>query len=239
MHKGIQTGWRYLKTRSDRSQWVVVGMLNGRKVVLAAGHWCSGCEKVKSDLMGDQSVPSVSSYPYPITQSRCDMFDPTHSAITHLSQLYPSGHVFGPPLSSFHTKFTCYSKSLCEKQQKHHIIQDIPLVLNTTRRGGYLNYLAGVSLQLTPRFAHTSSSDPSTARSSLEGPATSSCGQHFLCHICGNRDHPRHIFCGNICKANSNRKSVTDLWHKIHGKLLGASTRALGPYRYAGPISYA
>ena len=27
----------------------------------------------------------------------------------NLSRLYPSGHVFGPLLSSFRTKFTCYS----------------------------------------------------------------------------------------------------------------------------------
>ena len=35
-----------------------------------------------------------------------------------LSQLYPSGHVFGPLLSSFHTKFTRSSKSHCKKTTK-------------------------------------------------------------------------------------------------------------------------
>ena len=34
-------------------------------------------------------------------------------------RLYPSGHVFGPLLSPFCTKFTCYSKSLCKKNNKN------------------------------------------------------------------------------------------------------------------------
>jgi hypothetical protein len=35
-----------------------------------------------------------------------------------LSRLVPFGHVFGPLLSSFRTKFTRYSKSLCKKTTK-------------------------------------------------------------------------------------------------------------------------
>ena len=55
-----------------------------------------------------------------------------------VSRLYPSGHVFCPLLSPFHTKFMRYSSHSARKQQKHLIKQDIPLVLITTRRGGYL-----------------------------------------------------------------------------------------------------
>jgi hypothetical protein len=35
-----------------------------------------------------------------------------------VSRLVPFGHVFGPLLSSFRTKFTRYSKSLCKKTTK-------------------------------------------------------------------------------------------------------------------------
>ena len=38
-----------------------------------------------------------------------------------LSRLVPFGHVFGLLLSSFRTKFTRYSKTLCKKQQKNII----------------------------------------------------------------------------------------------------------------------
>ena len=49
-----------------------------------------------------------------------------------------------------------------------------PLGTNYYKERGISNYSAGVSLRLTPRFAHISSSNPSTARSSLEGPASGS-----------------------------------------------------------------
>jgi hypothetical protein len=40
---------------------IVIGMLDGRKVVLAAGHWCRSCEKDKSEFDGDQSASAVPS----------------------------------------------------------------------------------------------------------------------------------------------------------------------------------
>jgi chromosome segregation ATPase len=42
------------------------------------------------------------------------------AAVTNLvSRLYPSGHVFGPLLSSFRTKSTRYSRSHCKKTHKN------------------------------------------------------------------------------------------------------------------------
>jgi hypothetical protein len=55
---------------------------------------------------------------------------------SHLSRLYPSGHVFGPLLSSFRTKFTCYSKSLCKKHTKTSYITRYPLGTNYYKERG-------------------------------------------------------------------------------------------------------
>ena len=49
-----------------------------------------------------------------------------------------------------------------------------PLGTDYYKEMGISNYSAGVSLRLTPRFAHISFSDPSTAKSSLDGPASGS-----------------------------------------------------------------
>ena len=38
-----------------------------------------------------------------------------------MSRLVPSGHVFGPPLSSFSHQFHAHSSCSARKQQKHHI----------------------------------------------------------------------------------------------------------------------
>jgi hypothetical protein len=57
-------GWtlgKTLKGRGHGCQHVVFDVFNGREVVLAAGHWCSGCEKVKSEFDGDQSASTVPS----------------------------------------------------------------------------------------------------------------------------------------------------------------------------------
>jgi hypothetical protein len=43
---------RTLKGRNHRCQHVVVGMLDGGKVVLAAGHWCRVVRRSKASLMG-------------------------------------------------------------------------------------------------------------------------------------------------------------------------------------------
>jgi hypothetical protein len=51
---------RPLKGGNYRCQHIVVGMLDGGEVV-SAGHWCSGCEKVKGKFDGDQSVSAVPS----------------------------------------------------------------------------------------------------------------------------------------------------------------------------------
>jgi hypothetical protein len=56
-----QTLGRSLKGRNHWSQHIIVGVLNGRKVVLAAGHWGSSCEKDKSEFDGDQSASMVPS----------------------------------------------------------------------------------------------------------------------------------------------------------------------------------
>jgi hypothetical protein len=61
MDKHRQSMRRTLKGRDYRCQYVLVGVLNGGEVVLAAGHWCSGCEKVKSEFDGNQSVSAVPS----------------------------------------------------------------------------------------------------------------------------------------------------------------------------------
>ena len=74
MHEGIQARRRYLKMRNNRSQQIIVRVFNGREVVLAVGHWCSGCEEVKSDLMGISQSPR---FPLILIQS------PNHVA-THL-----------------------------------------------------------------------------------------------------------------------------------------------------------
>ena len=91
-----------------------------------------------------------------------------------VSRLYPSGHVFGPLLSPFRTKFTRYSSHSARNTQKTSYNTRYPLGTKYYKERGISNYSAGVSLRLTPRFAHISSSDPSTARSSLEGPASGS-----------------------------------------------------------------
>jgi hypothetical protein len=57
-------GWtlrRTLEGRNHPCQHVVVGMLDGREVVLAVGHWCTGSEKVKGEFDGDQSDSTVPS----------------------------------------------------------------------------------------------------------------------------------------------------------------------------------
>ena len=59
--------------RNDGGQHIVVGMLNGREVVLMR-HWCSDCEKDKSDLMGISQSPQ---FPLILIQS------PNH-VVTHL-----------------------------------------------------------------------------------------------------------------------------------------------------------
>jgi hypothetical protein len=59
MDEHKQTLGRTFEGRNHRCQHVVVGVLNGREVILAAGHWCSGCEKVKGKFDGDQSASTV------------------------------------------------------------------------------------------------------------------------------------------------------------------------------------
>jgi hypothetical protein len=61
MDKHGQTLRRTFKGRNYRSQHIIVGVLDGREVVLLAGHCCGSCEKVKSKFDGDQldsAVPS-------------------------------------------------------------------------------------------------------------------------------------------------------------------------------------
>ena len=65
--------------------------------------------------------------------------------------------------------------TLQENNKKTSYNTRYPLGTDYYKERGISNYyLAGVSLRLTPRFAHISSSDPSTAKSSLEGPASGS-----------------------------------------------------------------
>jgi hypothetical protein len=47
-----------------------------------------------------------------------DLADEESEEEEEVSRLVPFGHVFGPLLSSFRTKFTRYSKSLCKKTTK-------------------------------------------------------------------------------------------------------------------------
>jgi hypothetical protein len=61
MDKHGQTLRGTLKGRNHWCQHVVVGVLNRREVVLAAGHWSRSCEKVKGKFDGDQSAQVVPS----------------------------------------------------------------------------------------------------------------------------------------------------------------------------------
>ena len=72
----------------------------------------------------------------------------------HLSRIVPSGH------------------SLCKKHKKHHIIQDIPLVLNTTRRGGYLLNRLRPPDQPRTRGPHNSTDPPPTPEHTRETEST-------------------------------------------------------------------
>ena len=84
---------------------------------------------------------------------------------------------FWPSSSSFSHQVHTLLKSLCKKTTKTSYKTRYPLGTKYYKERGISNYSAGVALQLTPRFTHISSSDPSTARSSLEGPATRSSRQ--------------------------------------------------------------
>ena len=83
---------------------------------------------------------------------------------------------FWPSSFLFSHQVHAYSKSLCKKTIKHFITR-YPLGTNYYKERGISNYSAGIALRFTPRFTHISSSDPSTARSSHEGPATGSSRQ--------------------------------------------------------------
>jgi hypothetical protein len=52
---------RTLEGRNYRCQHILVGMLDRGKVVLAAGHWCGSCEKVKGKFDEDQLASMVPS----------------------------------------------------------------------------------------------------------------------------------------------------------------------------------
>ena len=47
------------------------------------------------------------------------LVDDSEDERDQVSRLYPSGHVFGPLLPPFCSKFTHYSKSLCKKTHKN------------------------------------------------------------------------------------------------------------------------
>jgi hypothetical protein len=112
------------------------------------------------------SEPTTSCKPYHFLPSPLDLVTVT------ISPFWPC---FWPSTFSFSHQVHALLKSLCKKTTKISNNIRYPLGTNILRRWGYLqNYLAGVSLRLTPRFAHISSSDPSTAKSSLEGPASGS-----------------------------------------------------------------
>jgi hypothetical protein len=61
MDKHRWTLRRTFERRNHRSQHVVVSVLDGREVVLATGHCCGSCEKVKGKFDGDHPVLAVSS----------------------------------------------------------------------------------------------------------------------------------------------------------------------------------
>jgi hypothetical protein len=52
---------RTFKRRNYGSQHIVVGMLDGREVVLVVGHWRRSCEKVKGEFDGDQFASAIPS----------------------------------------------------------------------------------------------------------------------------------------------------------------------------------
>jgi hypothetical protein len=57
-------GWSMRRTfegRNYRCQHILVGVLDRREVILATGHWCRSCEKVKGEFDGDQSASTVPS----------------------------------------------------------------------------------------------------------------------------------------------------------------------------------
>ena len=81
---------------------------------------------------------------------------------------------FWPSSFSFSQQVHALFKSLCKKTTKTSYNTRYPLGTNYYKEMGISNYSAGVSLRLIPRFAHISSSNPSTAKSSLDGPASGS-----------------------------------------------------------------
>jgi hypothetical protein len=60
VHIDGRTSGRTLEPRSNRGQHIVVGMLDGMEVVLAARHWKKIGEKVKGEFDGDHPVHSLS-----------------------------------------------------------------------------------------------------------------------------------------------------------------------------------
>ena len=84
-------------------------------VVVVIGGWRkgSGWERTVSTSLPFQLNPL-----HPTAQPSEPSDHPGTASARPVSRLVPFGHVFGPLLSPFRTKFTRYSKSLCKKHTK-------------------------------------------------------------------------------------------------------------------------
>jgi hypothetical protein len=120
--------------------------------------------------------PPKSRYPRPQCKEETDVSNPTllskrnEARTVTISPFGPCFSPFGPCFwpSSFFFSHQVHAllKVTLQENNKNIAYQDS--ATNTTVARHYLkNYSAGVLLRLTPRFAHISSSDPSTAKSSL------------------------------------------------------------------------